>query len=517
MSSSYFQIIIDTTYNNLTSSISSSALTKGAWYKITDYQTIHLIPNTSQINSASIEPLLVFAEDVNKISTHVFSQAYPQDLIEYDYTKNLAEDSSTPRPGLITWRKDTALDVDAFYDWRTYLFARWQIDPSGINGSGSPYTWSATPAFAYIRSDLAISGTDGKLYLNLTGVNVTDPSTDNANWALLLDIATHPYLFPLGSGYCIVANGVVLLSSPYQTYLTFNGYYQDVHLNVGSLDNVFLGDCGAINIGVLSISNTFVNFVFSESGAYFYYNIFDVNCLGNNFNTSCHNNVFGSNSGGNNFVTDCHDNAFGTGFNDNTLDSSCLINVFGNNCSSNKFGYNCYNNSFSYNVTGTVFGDNCNNNYIGEMSSGNIFGDNCNSNTLGTYNGNNIFGYNDYSNIFGDSCSSNICGCNVSNVMLGSGSLFNQFGIACDTISLPINSLYNNFLATISNMDLSTMGSPPQNVNFDSGLYNFTGVGFSTATVIPGAYSKFIYIDKTLGIRMRHWDSDVNIITAANV
>jgi hypothetical protein len=72
---------IQLTYSELTTKILGSELIPGQQYLITDYQTIHQIYLTTDINSGPIEPILATAISVNKLSSQAYQPQYPDDII----------------------------------------------------------------------------------------------------------------------------------------------------------------------------------------------------------------------------------------------------------------------------------------------------------------------------------------------------------------------------------------------------------------------------------------------------
>lgn len=356
-------VIQDITYDNLVLAITGSSLIKGQYYRVTDYKTIFGIPNTSpvvlNINSpqyvGTFEPLIIFAEDVNIISNHALSSLYPQDLLEYDYTKNLAEDSSTPRPGLIIYRKDTTLNIETHYDFRNVLFRRWQIDTTAHNPDTVLYAWNTS--YTYASNDVAISPINNHLYINITGVNSADPSTDAINWAHLLNLFTYPHYFAFG---VTIAQNAIVLSSDYHDFLTFNGACSDVSIGLNSLDNVFLGTCDSSSIGSYgSYSNTFGDAcIFNVLGNFCYLNTFGYYTFANTFGDNCYSttcgdycsNVLNDGSYSNTFGDYCGPNISGQGCIGNTFGNGCLYNTFGNYCYYNIFGANTASNTFQASI-----------------------------------------------------------------------------------------------------------------------------------------------------------------------
>ena len=120
-------LYFEKTYSELSALSQSADLVPGATYLITDYQTIHLILNTTDINTGTVEPLLVKALSPTEIDKRATSTLFPDDIIEYDFANNLAEDNATPTKGLITFRHDLVRNVSCFYDWRQVKFRRWQL------------------------------------------------------------------------------------------------------------------------------------------------------------------------------------------------------------------------------------------------------------------------------------------------------------------------------------------------------------------------------------------------------
>jgi hypothetical protein len=110
----------------------------GQMYLITDHVTKHLIPNTSDINTGNLEPLILLATSTSKFDNLAYSVLYPDDIIHFDFNSNLCEDNSTPRTGKITYRKDK-FNNSCYYDFRNVKFRRWAVDCSVEWTSGSDY------------------------------------------------------------------------------------------------------------------------------------------------------------------------------------------------------------------------------------------------------------------------------------------------------------------------------------------------------------------------------------------
>ena len=154
------------------------------------------------------------------------------------------------------------------------------------------------------------------------------------------------------------------------------------------LNNVVFGNTAAS-------SNNYHNRL---TGAGIYSNHFGNSCYSNTFGDSCHSNTFGNYCDYNTFGNSCYYNTFGNSCYSNTFGNSCYYNTFGNYCDYNTFGNNCYSNRFGNDCSYNTFGNSC---YY------NTFGDDCDYNTFGNHCYYNTFGNNCDSNTFGDDCDSN--------------------------------------------------------------------------------------------------------------
>ena len=140
--------VTDITYADLVTSIGNSALTAGAYYRITDFATRHYIVDGggtrysgagNEITGAT-EPLIILAASTNTISHEAKSALYPQDIIHYDWNPanwmddlSFADAESAPATAIITgfkgviyFRHDTLLDNYCGYDFRNCKFRRWE-------------------------------------------------------------------------------------------------------------------------------------------------------------------------------------------------------------------------------------------------------------------------------------------------------------------------------------------------------------------------------------------------------
>jgi hypothetical protein len=180
-------IVIEIEYNLLKTLKDNSQLEIGVWYKIVDYQTIHRIQNTTQIHYGPIEPLYIYSIDTDKLTTRVYSDIHPNDIIEFDFNDDVCEDLVTPRKGRILFRHDLIKDISTYYDWREFKFRRWKVISkiyteitkindtlfegvmvTGVFGAVNDVSMASGAANFLIKFETGITHDAGDINLNLT-------------------------------------------------------------------------------------------------------------------------------------------------------------------------------------------------------------------------------------------------------------------------------------------------------------------------------------------------------------
>lgn len=117
--------VIDKTYSELQTLITTSGLVKGQVYRLTDYMTTYTQPVTSVAKSSGIvEVLYITATDVNKLHNVCKSELYPQDIVYY----NINDNTEGFTKGKIFRRIDTIKNNDIGTDWRHVKYFRNGID-----------------------------------------------------------------------------------------------------------------------------------------------------------------------------------------------------------------------------------------------------------------------------------------------------------------------------------------------------------------------------------------------------
>ena len=329
-----------------------------------DFKTVHYyfdenetITTTGDYNNDSqVEPLILIAVSVDKLSAEAYSMEYPSDKILYDWNPlNWCNDKGfstitgagfdttgmVPNwKGTIYFRHDTKQNVSTWYDFRNVKFRRWAISAPTW---GSAVTYSAG---AYVK--LA-----GKIYKSTIGDNLNNSPDAGLNWVECFDISVDS-----NWSWSTVKTGLTINPSNYINSPTFNFYRAVKNIKIGNrhsfyddpqtsttLNNiVFIGlnnhdgafegegyyDCGDISIGDQSYNCTII-------GNYFTYNTIG--------------NYFTSNTIGNNFFS----NTIGNYFTSNTIGNYFKSNTIGNNFFSNTVFENIQTTDFS---AGTIVDDN---------------------------------------------------------------------------------------------------------------------------------------------------------------
>jgi hypothetical protein len=132
---------VDVTHAELLSLSKSGALTRDQLYRITDFRTSHVIPNTADRNTAPTEVLLVRAASATQIRSQAFSESYPEDIIYYELTDSTTQGGDR---GRIIKRVDPLKQISSFEDWRNVKFRRWNTQADG-RGRYTAFTDNGNP------------------------------------------------------------------------------------------------------------------------------------------------------------------------------------------------------------------------------------------------------------------------------------------------------------------------------------------------------------------------------------
>ena len=199
-------------------------------------------------------------------------------------------------------------------------------------------------------------------------------------------------------------------------------------------------------------------------------------CCNNTFGNGCYSNSLSPYCSTNTFGDDCHSNTLNSSCTYNIFGYNCYSNTLGEYCSNNTFGNNCYSNSFENYCEGNIFGNNCYSNTISSDSDYNIFGNGCYSNHILDYCLHNIFGNKCYSNSFDGSCTGNNFGNNCFNNSFGSECTGNSLGAYCNNIAVGGMSSNNSFSNGCSYIKFAA-DSSASSTKYDKYAHNHFGEG----------------------------------------
>ena len=437
----------EVTYSGLVNTITTSGLTAGSFYLITNFRTCYDQPDfdsdgqaitTGATKQSAVEPIMVFATSESTISTNAYQPLYPNDRIQYDWTFSATEVTNSVAYGRITERIDE-FNNRTDYDHRTILFKRYHLYTNRVglrlngtialfnNGivSGTSTSFTALTVGDVINvpnaspSYYEVVSISGNTSMTVSGDTI-DTAGAGSDFYLAVDENN-------GSGYFSYKRTNVK-TNDFIEYTTFgdaisneyakNNYvgnfannYQNVDLGTFLLpNNVFLeGEYESNKFGDHCYNNTFGNDNQNNTwgdycyenvstndidtciiGHYFYGNIINLNLdncqIGNNFNSNLLLTENGQNFGNNSIGNDFNNNSIYSGFYDNTIG-----NLFENN------GIGDFGNLDGFNFNKNIIGEDFTDNFIRDDFQNNQIGTNFNNNTInGEFSGNTIL--NDYNN-----------------------------------------------------------------------------------------------------------------------
>jgi len=510
-------LLVNKTYTQLYNMLTGGTLTKGQYYRITDFKTIYQLQNTSEILSGNTEPLILYALETNKISNLVKSEKYPNDIIEYDIYDNSCEDGTwdqslqrytggTFRKGKITYRKDTNINLSTYYDWRNVKFRRWAVNATLWNVSS-----------AYNKNNVSKSPIDGNLYVakfNVTGG--TDPSI-NSNWKLWLNITTNTQYwswtsvtnnFDIGG---ILTNNLIINNSipnvDYKDFYTFT-LIDDLTNSSGIITGGTSGGTiglGYRNIEIGKLNKDYIEYYYDltdlHNNIIFYlfllvsgseFNIINVKINNNSLWNTINADYFFNNNIDSDFIKNC---IVGNKFNNNTINKKFQRNItynefndnninilFDSNIISNIFQSNFINNNFNHNKISNNFYDNEINDYFYN----NIIDINFYNNNLNFEFQNNLIGANFNNNVVGNSFDTNIITDYFNNNEIGNKFYSNIIG---DNFYYnTVGNFFNN--NTINSFNNNTIGNYFYNNNIYDFYYNTVGNNFYN-NILTG--TSFVY------------------------
>lgn len=219
---------VDVTYAELLSLSRAGGLVRDQLYRMTDFRTSHVIPNTADRNVGATEVLLVRAASATQIRSQVLSEAYPEDVVFYELT-----DSSTQGGdrGRIIKRVDPFKQISSFEDWRNVKFRRWNTQADG-RGRYTAFTNNGNP---------------WQDYYPICGSNRPDDMCFNIELGRPAGDATNNL-----TNVVIGKNARDIVTGPYVVNTTIGDGSNEIYLK-GTLTDFTIGEnCHQIEVGLCS-------------------------------------------------------------------------------------------------------------------------------------------------------------------------------------------------------------------------------------------------------------------------
>lgn len=510
---------IEVTHTQLTDLISSSGLTEGSFYLITDYQTIYIQPDyqadmnpkavdSSMIKTGSTEPILILATSTSTVSKNAWSTTYPKDILEFEV------DSEELFTGYFTKGKITRR-VDEFhndipFDFREVKFKRYlkkygtvqdrddsnfnggtnyvdgtNISTSGGTGTGLTVNISTSagviPFWYYISIN---NGGEGYTVGDI--ITITQVGSDNNATFTVSQVVPDKYLSYFDTTFGFEEQYLFndTLANNSNNLIKGNYHYQN-NFNIWSINTVFQNGAVDNQIDSESRNNTFLYTEGSKFGQYLWNNYFG-GSYGDTIGYYCYDNFFEFGIQYNTIGAYCNNNdiiymeytTIGEDFGGNTITDYVGNSSFGDYCYSNNitsiYGsrmgtefstntiidsvYDIFENEFE----GNSFSDNSYTNHFGARIQGNTFGNNFWYNRLGDDIGAKPSFFNPFGrpNVFGDNCWYNEFGFNIYDNTFGDNFQHNKIGNYVE---------YNSFSADTNN---NVIGNYFNTNTISSGMIN---------------------------------------------
>lgn len=463
--------VVSKTHAQMVAMKTGGTFAPGQWYEISDFQLKWRVPgDPTQIDSGSVEPLLVFAISNSELFKIAYSKAYPEDEIIYeleDYASNPnpADTTTQTRTGYISRRIDRMRDIDIGWDFRSIKWRAYKLDLSSVPA------WSSATTYGKFTQAGTLAGTyaiyNNKIYYSKIANNISG-TFNSANWTLACSYDLSATYF---TGNVLTMGGRLTLNPDKSSYIP-----QPTFTN--SLTSA--GTDQSTNVYNMKIANGYGNVFYSTSTSdsphdnYIYsdfiYNTFSYNFYNNMIGNTCYNNVAGYNF---------HDNSFDGIFNNNNIGNACYNNIVGVNCNNNSFGSNFQHNYFGVSCYGNTIGNDFHLNSNNNNFYSNTIGDQFHHNTTGSF----------YINVVGDTCVGN---------EIGGSCYYNVIG----------NNMYSNTLGL--NFASNTIGNSFQYNDAKTGIT----ADFSSASHVYATYNCQLFKNYSGADRLSYYNaSDSLVIT----
>jgi hypothetical protein len=231
-------IVTMASYADLKTLVTNSRLEPGMWYSF-PYETKHVVVGPGILNTASTgytpitETLMIQAKTTSTFFHQAKSLDYPSDDILYDFTLATAL-VANDRSGLIYWRRDNVRGIEAWFDVRNQVVARYPLNLTSVS-----YTAPGTINRGDIIDDTADS---------LLKICLQDGITDSTNFRMVEDISiiNHSY-YSYGDSIIAFGNSIPVNSASPNYHQSFEGTCANIVLAYGAYD-VYFYDSSSITL-----------------------------------------------------------------------------------------------------------------------------------------------------------------------------------------------------------------------------------------------------------------------------
>jgi len=487
--------VVDVTYAELVTLINTSGLTVGNYYLITNFRTCYDQPDYNSEGSpitignykqGPVEPLMVFAIDINAISTTAYQPAYPNDRIQYDWTWDMTEITEGVAYGRITERIDE-YNNRTDYDHRNIYFKRYTtyfydmnnpedgtieiLDNTGaVTGTSTNFTSFNIGNVIKVNNGLnyqivAISG-DTEMYV--TGLTINTGS--NLTYYLTYAQSDNDGSDLLKS-YDFMHNNV--LDTEARELPTFRFQWELDNYELVTSRNNYIGNHS--NFRDTNLSHSYFLLANNTFSLYSYSNTLGDRCYNNSSYTWFNRNkISGS----------FYNNSMWRGFYANVVGEYCNNNLFGSYTWRNKIGEN-----FEFNKTFDDFQNNIINN---SFNNNNILKEFYKNNIENGFNDNLLFA-DAYGNLIGNGFNNNYIYTPFYDNQIGDYFEDNNLG---NPINPNANDFYNNKIGVsfVSNIIANTFNGNIINNDFQSNQIsgitknNVIGNVFEFNTIIQDSF-----------------------------
>ncbi len=281
-------IVTNVTYAQALALQTAGTIVPGALYRMTDFQTIHIIPNTAVKNTTNtvipIEVLILTGQSTTTFEKHVQSESFPNDIIEYTTDNTAWKDLvSVDSKGCITLRIDPLRNIEVGNgDWRNFIVRRWAADLSaygrgairwvlwntavncGITSSGVTQTFNALDLTLYN----AVTNPDGYKDVRLFTIEPL-PTRSVENFYIKSQQLGDGSQFLMPNFYCDLTTATPNILNNVNLPTCENVTVTDevYELNLVKLENTIFADiCGFENGAIGYYESTFIAMVFNGAG-----------------------------------------------------------------------------------------------------------------------------------------------------------------------------------------------------------------------------------------------------------